>query len=126
MKIAISITSAHENATLDPRFGRASHFAIHDTDSSQTMIIENPAAFESGGAGVRAAEFIIQQGVKAVISGSFGPNAYNVLSAGGVTMYQASSGTVQELLTAQAAGELESSVNPLSVGRRHQGKRGRG
>ena len=107
MIVAISVVSTLPDAPLDTHFGRATAFLLGDTDTGQRQMMANPAANSSGGAGVQAAEFIIQQGAKAVISGSFGPKAYEVLAAANVSMYQAKSNSVDSLLRQYQDGALE-------------------
>jgi predicted Fe-Mo cluster-binding NifX family protein len=69
--------------------------------------MSNPAAQLSSGAGIRAAEFLVRQGVEAAISGAFGPKACNVLHASGIQIYQATSGTVDDLVAKLLEGELD-------------------
>ena len=59
MKIAISIMAPESNASLDPRFGRAPAFAVVDTESGQPKVLLNPAQHAAGGAGVQAAELMV-------------------------------------------------------------------
>ena len=92
MKIAISLSSQNKNAGFDPRFGRAAAFLLHDTESAYTEIIVNPALNATGGAGVQASQFLINQGIGAVVSGAFGPNAFKTLNAAGIKMYLVPSG----------------------------------
>jgi predicted Fe-Mo cluster-binding NifX family protein len=73
MKIAISVTRPESSAVFDPRFGRAAAFVVVDTRTGDRCAIANPAAQMGSGAGIRAAEFLVRQGVEAVISGAFGP-----------------------------------------------------
>ncbi len=122
MKIAIS-TTKDEGATLDPRFGRAAAFAVVNSETGELIFLDNPAAHEGGGAGVQAAEFLTRQGVDAVVSGAFGPNAYDVLEAAGVAMYVAESGRAIDLAGAAARGELAPPSGSLPMGRRHRGSR---
>jgi predicted Fe-Mo cluster-binding NifX family protein len=104
MNIAISITAASLDALPEPRFGRAAAFMLVDTDTGQRQIVANPAVDAPGGAGVRAAECIVQHGAEAVISGSFGPKASDVLSAAGISMIRAQADSVDELLSQYQAG----------------------
>ena len=90
MKIAISISGNSINAPFDPRFGRTSTFCIVDSESGACKTFENPAFSASGGAGVQASQFIASKGAEAVISGAFGPKAFDTLDAAGITMYTAS------------------------------------
>ena len=107
MNIAISLLDASSAAHPDPHFGRAAAFLLVDVETGQQHIKVNPAAGTSSGAGVKAAEFVIRQGAGAVISGSFGPKACDVLAAAGVRMYRAQADTVADLLQQYQAGRLE-------------------
>jgi predicted Fe-Mo cluster-binding NifX family protein len=128
MKIAISVATAELDAALDPRFGRAAAFAIVDTESGDQQVVANPAVGAAGGAGIQAAEFVVKQGVEAVISGSFGPNAFDVLDAANVKMYHATSGTVSDLAWKLEDGALEqvTKTGGGERGGRRGGGRGRG
>lgn len=103
----MSIVAPESNAVLHPRFGRAPAFIIVDMAQGQRQILVNPAQQAQGGAGVQAAEFLVKQGVNVVISGAFGPKAFNVLKAAKIQMYQASSGSVDELISRFNNGELD-------------------
>ena len=107
MKIAVSVTAPKPDATFESRFGRAVAFAIVDTGAGEQQTVVNPAAQLGGGAGIRAAEFLVRQDVKAVISGAFGPKAYDVLHTSGVDLYQAKSGTVNDLVARLLKGDLD-------------------
>jgi predicted Fe-Mo cluster-binding NifX family protein len=107
MKIAVSINAPKPDASFEPRFGRAAAFAIVDTSAGEQQAVANPAAQLGGGAGIRAAEYLVRQGVETVISGAFGPKAYDVLHASGVRLYQARSGTVNDLVARVLNGDLD-------------------
>jgi predicted Fe-Mo cluster-binding NifX family protein len=89
MKLAISVSGNRLDSPFDARFGRAAAFCIVDTETDKWQVFNNPALSASGGAGVQAAQFIVRQGVQAVVSGAFGPNAFDTLEAAGVEMYLA-------------------------------------
>jgi predicted Fe-Mo cluster-binding NifX family protein len=107
MKIAISVTASRPGAAFESRFGRAAAFVIVDTNTGEQQAVANPAAQLGGGAGIRAAEFLVRQDVEAVISGAFGPKAYDVLHTSGVRLYQAKSGTVDDLVARLLKGDLD-------------------
>jgi len=69
------------------RFGRAPYFIKYDLEQNDWEALENPAISESGGAGVAASQFIINNQATVVISGRFGPNAYKVLDSAGLQMF---------------------------------------
>jgi predicted Fe-Mo cluster-binding NifX family protein len=61
-----------------------------------------------GGAGIQAAQFATDQQCDAVISGDFGPNAYNALKAAGIPMYLfGSCRTIPEAIQRFKSGQIE-------------------
>jgi predicted Fe-Mo cluster-binding NifX family protein len=115
MKIAVSATAPQLDAGLDPRFGRCRYLLVVDSDSMEFEAIENPAMSAPGGAGIQAAEVVARQGVGAVITGECGPNAYQVLSSAGITVFTGASGTVRDVVGAFKRGEL-SPISAASTG----------
>ena len=79
MKIIVTSTGDGMNATVDPHFGRCSYFAIVDTESGDFEAIANQYKDAAGGAGTKAAQFIIDKGVGALLTGHCGPKASEVL-----------------------------------------------
>ena len=79
MKIVIAADNADIGSLVSPIFGRCSYFVFVDTDAMKFLAIENPAKQASGGAGIKAAQFVIDKGARAVIAGGVGPNAAKVL-----------------------------------------------
>ncbi|MGC8878410.1 MAG: NifB/NifX family molybdenum-iron cluster-binding protein [Anaerolineae bacterium] len=128
MRIAITSSGPDLDASFDPRFGRAAYFIVFDEETDTWQSHTNPAMDAPGGAGVQAAQFIANQGVTAVISGDFGPNAYRALSAAGLAMYLAPRGevpSVRQLLHQYRAGNLEPVAGPTQRGHHGSVKGGR-
>jgi len=73
--------------------------------------VSNPAMSAPGGAGIQAAQFVIEQGAQAVLTSNVGPNAYNVFQTAGVTIYLLTGGTVREAVEAYKAGRLPSAAD---------------
>ena len=116
MKIAITAEQGALDAPLDPRFGRCAWFIILDTDSPEAFdAVENRAASAGGGAGVQASQTIIDKGVETVISGNFGPKAYDALAAAGVSMCVAEARTVREAIEAFNAGACKTLDSPSAA-----------
>ena len=107
MKIAISACGDTLSAKTHALFGRCDYFIIADTETGESTALKNKSAEASTGAGTACAQALFNHGVKAVISGKVGPNAYEVLKAAGVTMYSAPPGiSVQEALEKFKAGSI--------------------
>lgn len=127
MKIAITTETGNLDAPFYPRFGRAVYFLIVDAETEEYEAYANPARDASGGAGVQAAQFISERGAQVVISGDFGPKAYNALAAGGVQMFLAPANkdlTARELLERFQQGKLEQVSTPTNPGQHTSPGRG--
>ena len=109
MKLAISISGNSLHSPFDARFGRATAFCIVDTETGEWEAFDNPALSASGGAGVQASQFVAKQAVQAVVSGAFGPNAFDTLAAAEINMYLSPGNeahTAAEILEMFKAGQL--------------------
>ena len=108
MKIAVSAAGANLEAMVDPRFGRCPYYIFVDTDAGTFEAQQNAAAMAGGGAGIQAAQAVVQSGAQAVISGHIGPNAFQVFSAAGVPTYTATGMSVSQAVAAFKAWTLPS------------------
>jgi predicted Fe-Mo cluster-binding NifX family protein len=118
MKIALSANAPALDADVDPRFGRCQYFAVGDPSTMKFEFIENASMTAGGGAGISAAQGIVDKGVKAVLTGNCGPNAYQVLEAAGVQVITGVSGTVKQAIEDFKAGKLKAASQP-SVNAHH-------
>ncbi len=125
MKIAVSATGTDLAAQVDPRFGRSKHFIIFDPETLQHEAVDNAGAAAGGGAGIATAQMIVDKGVRAVLTGDCGPNAYQVLSAAGVQVVTNVTGTIREAVEAYKAGKLLATSKP-SVDAHHGLQKGTG
>ncbi len=98
MKLIITAQDASLEGLIDRRFGRCMWFILYDTETNQWEAFQNPGANQSGGAGVAAAQFVVDKGADAVLSGDFGPNATRTFQAANIGMqrFTDSTRTVQE------------------------------
>jgi len=112
MKIAITSAGTSLDSNVDPRFGRGQFFIIIDVDSENFEAIQNPNIDAGGGAGIQSAQLMAQKGVAAVLTGSCGPNAFQVFSAAGIQVITGASGTVRQALQNYKSGQLTASSQP--------------
>jgi len=116
MKICVSSTADSLDASVDPRFGRCPYFIIVDSDTMQFEVIPNAASGAMGGAGIQAAQIIASKGVKVVITGNVGPNAFQALSAAGIKIVTGAYGTVREVIEKYKRGDLKEAGSPTVGG----------
>ncbi|MBN2258011.1 MAG: NifB/NifX family molybdenum-iron cluster-binding protein [Anaerolineaceae bacterium] len=109
MKIILSAQTPDINSPIERRFGRCPYLLEVDTETDEWQALSNPGVGQSGGAGVAAAQLVVDQKGEAVISGDFGPNAANALKAASLPMYlyNLECTTVQQAVEQFKLGQLE-------------------
>ncbi len=107
MKTAITSNGQDLDSKIDLRFGRAFGFIIYDTVDDTFKFIDNAQNLNaSQGAGIQAAQNVVNQNVDAVITGHCGPKAFKVLSSAGVKIYIGAEGTIKEIIEKFKKNEL--------------------
>lgn len=114
MKICITAQAPTLDSPIDPRFGRCANFIFVDPETLAFEAATNPGTMASGGAGIQAAQFVAEQGCSALLTGNVGPNAYNALTAAGITVFVGISGTVRTAIDMFNAGQLEKASSPTT------------
>ena len=100
------------NDSAEARFGRCAYFLIIDTDTMQFEAMENPNLALGGGAGIQSAQLMSEKGVKTVLTGNCGPNAFNVFGQAGIQVIVGVSGSVRHAVEQFKAGALSSASSP--------------
>jgi predicted Fe-Mo cluster-binding NifX family protein len=131
MKIGLPSNGNNLSDPFAPIFGRCSYFVIYDSRNNKVVTsYPNGAQNATGGAGIQAAQSMINNQVEVVIAPQLGPNAWNVLQGAGIKIYMGIMGTLQQNIDAFLAGQLNemTAARGLGPGRsRGMGRRmGRG
>jgi predicted Fe-Mo cluster-binding NifX family protein len=99
MRVAISTQGIDLNAEVDPRFGRARNFILVETSTMKHQVIENAQSLQlPQGAGIQAAQTILQHYPEAVLTGNCGPKAFRVLQAAKVKVVVGVKGKISDAL----------------------------
>ena len=114
--IAITAQGERLDSKVDGRFGRCEYFILYDEQTKQYTAHPNPSRNASSGAGVGAAQFIVDSEVATLITGQVGPKAMRALKVAELDVYTVSKGTVETAISAYLNGELEQ-VNAATVTR---------
>ena len=122
MKICVSASSGNLDANVDSRFGRCPYFVIVDSETMEFNAISNDSTNAAHGAGIQAAQTVVNMGAKVVITGNVGPNAFNVLSATGLKIITGVSGSVRDAVEKYKSGQLKEVDNPTVGGHFGMGK----
>lgn len=124
-RICLTSTGPRMTDPADPRFGRCAYFLFVDEASGSVEVVPNEARLLGNGAGIQAAQDIVNRGAGIVITGDMGPNAYRVLAAAGVRMFVGVTGTCESALEGYRRGAMREIGAPTSPGH-HGGGRGQG
>lgn len=108
MEICITATSDNLDCMVDERFGRCKFFIFADPATMSFQAVPNPAASESGGAGIKAATLVLKHAPAAIITGLIGGNALEVLQAANARTYTCKNMSVREAVEMYTAGRLNS------------------
>jgi len=122
MKIAMPVNDKSMESGVCLSFGRAPYYLIYESDSEEFEFIDNSAAASQGGAGIKAAQQIVDEKVEAVLAPRCGQNAADVIEAAGIKIYQTEGESIQDNLTAFAQDKLLA-LDEIHAGfHRHRGR----
>jgi predicted Fe-Mo cluster-binding NifX family protein len=108
VKLAITAAGPELSSAVDQRFGRARYVLIVDTPERTVLAIDNLAGMNAAqGAGIQAAQSVIDSKASVLITGHCGPKAFRVLRTAGIHVYLAPGGTVDQAIGRFQTGELE-------------------
>lgn len=102
MRIAIPLDENKQDVCIV--LARAPYFLFWE-DGKDT-ILENPAAQAHGGAGIQAAQFLVDNGVNVLITVRCGQNAADVFKVAGMKIYKSANKAAADDLTAFEDGKL--------------------
>lgn len=100
MKIAIPVNDKSLETSVCPSFGRTPYFLIYDTESKESVFLDNSAVASQGGAGIKAAQTIVDQKVKVLITPRCGQNAADVIKAANIKIYKTINSSFKENIEA--------------------------
>lgn len=106
MKIALPVDEKSLTSTVCISFGRCPFFLFYDTETKQADYFDNSAFNAQGGAGIKAAQKIVDEKAVALLTVRCGENAATVLKAAQIKIYKVKEGTVQDNIDAFLKGEL--------------------
>lgn len=115
MKIVLPVDEKDMATNVCVSFGRAPYFLVYDTETKESVFIDNSAAASTGGAGIKAAQTIVDSKADALLTPRCGENAANVLKAADIKIYKTANAPTKENIEAFIAGKL-SLLNEIHAG----------
>jgi predicted Fe-Mo cluster-binding NifX family protein len=119
MKIAIPVDENNAKTGVCISYGRAPFFLIYDTETKTTDFIVNTAADSPGGAGIKAAQMIVDSKAEVLLTPRCGENAAEVITAGGIKMFKTTGSSALDNVNAYLDGKL-TSLDNVHPGFHHQ------
>ena len=108
MIIAVTSERMDLAGEVDPRFGRAKHFLLVDSETMNFQVVENRHNLNlPQGAGIQAAQNVANHEPVVVLTGNCGPKAFKTLQAAGIKVVVGVSGKIEDAIRAYLRGELE-------------------
>jgi len=106
MKIAIPVDDKSIETSVCQSFGRTPYFLIYDTESKDSVFLDNSAAASQGGAGIKAAQIIVDNKVSALLTPRCGENAAVVIKAANIKIFKTINDSIKENIDALKEGKL--------------------
>ncbi|MDW5300616.1 MAG: NifB/NifX family molybdenum-iron cluster-binding protein [Sedimentibacter sp.] len=106
MKIAIPVNEASMESNICISFGRAPYYLIYETDTKESTFLNNIAATSQGGAGIRAAQSLVDNNIEALIVPRSGGNAADVINQANIKMYKTINDSISDNINAFNEGKL--------------------
>ena len=107
MRIIIPVEKASVSENVADVFGRAKYFAIVDIDTDTVDFIENIGGKSPNGAGIKAAQQVIDLKANVVILPRIGKNGADLLEVAKVKLYKNFKGTVDKNIELFKDAKLE-------------------
>ena len=119
MKIVLPIEKINGEDLLGSSFGRTEYFMLFDSEKDETTVIDNSAAMLQGGAGIKAAQTVIDLDADVVILPQCGQNAMDLFVAAKTTVLKSVSRDVLENIEFCLNNKLEA-LNDAHPGLHHK------
>lgn len=106
MIIAIPVNGDNMDSGICRSFGRAPYFLFYDTESRESTFLINSAAESRGGAGIKAAQTIVDNKTDVMLTPRSGENAAEVLTTANIKLYRTINDSIEDNIKAYNDGEL--------------------
>ena len=106
MKIAMPLDEKSQESGICPSFGRAPYFLIYNTDTDESYYLDNSAVASQGGAGIKAAQIIVDNSVNSLLTPRCGENAAEIFRKAGISILKTIQGSAKQNIDAFKSSEL--------------------
>jgi len=107
MIICIPCEEEDMNSEVGESFGRSSYYLVYNDSDHTGKFVVNGASNSQGGAGVKAAQIVVDQKIDVLITPQLGDNAAVVLQGAKIKIYHSKKGSLMDNIVALKDGELD-------------------
>lgn len=106
MKIIMPVNNNSMDSGISNSFGRSTYYLVYDVESKESTYLDNTAAGSQGGAGIKAAQIIVDSKSEILITPRCGQNAADVLKAADIKLYKTINDSIEDNIQAFIDGKL--------------------
>lgn len=107
MKIIVPVDEKSLDSNVCISFGRAPYFLVYETRTEKAEFYENQAAHSKGGAGIKAAQTIVDLNASVLLTPRCGENAVDIINKSNIEIYKSYIGTAKDNISSFIRSELE-------------------
>ena len=107
MIIAIPSDKESLDSAVCVSFGRSPFYCLYNTETQQSTFLVNTAADSPGGAGIKAAQLLVDNKVHVVVTVRCGENSAKVLEPAKILLFKALNLSVADNIAAKTQNKLE-------------------
>lgn len=106
MIIGVPVDEKSIQSQVSDNFGRANFFLIYDDEKDKSTFLKNTAKDSQGGAGIEAAQILLDKNIDILITPRCGKNAAKVLESGDIELYKSLSKSIENNIHSFKKNEL--------------------
>jgi predicted Fe-Mo cluster-binding NifX family protein len=113
MILALTSTGNKLSSRFDQRFGRTRFIIFYNTEDSSFECKDNTVNLNAAqGAGIQAAQNVVENDAIILITGNLGPKAFKVLNMANLKVFSSKDLTVQDAIDSYMNNKLIELTNP--------------
>lgn len=107
MIITLPTITSGEKSFISEKFGRCNFFYVYDTETGLGQVYTNAHKDDQGGAGIKAAEFVLNHKTDVLITPHVGEKTIAVLKTTDIKIFHSTSEIVKKNIESYLNNELE-------------------
>lgn len=107
MKIIVPVDEKKAESNVCISFGRTPYFLVYETRTGKSEFVENKGALCKGGAGIKAAQTIVDLSASVLLTPRCGENAAEIIKEANIEIYKTNMVKANENILSFLSSDLE-------------------